>query len=202
MDAAKPPAPIFDIGDHFDTTVRVGDRDVPIHIRRCSRTELKELRKQYRSLLPQRGAASLSEEDREQRDEARLAFTEQTIRDYISVDAGLLRDRGVDVTTGAQLVEMFAARADVLGEFMGAILVENGLETILVRKNLNSPRASEPGSAPSIPARGGDKQGSTAGNAASSESATSGPATEVSAAAAADGPSSSGGRQDDALKVH
>lgn len=92
-----------------------------------------------------------------------LRFIESAIVEALTVDEGLIRDRGIWVTTGAGFLDVFHARKDVLVTAVSVICAQNRLSEV-IRKNLNSPRASEPGSGQSNPARGGDGQGRTAGN--------------------------------------
>lgn len=198
--------PIFDLADMFDCDIPIGDRALPIHVKRMSRAELEAFDKRWKTLvvaprgsaIPSAGATSTEKVDymatevarlkewNESVEAERLKFYEDAIREYITVDAGLLRDRGKDVTDGAGLIGMFHSRPDVLSDLLAAIYIQNHLGGV-IRKNSNSPRAIAPGSGPSTPAHGEDKSGSTAGRVAASDSAANSAATDESSAAAADG---------------
>lgn len=198
----KPTVPIFDLKDTFDADIAIGDHTLPVHVKRFRRGEWIAFKKRFDALMAPRGAAELSAEEKEKRAAEQLAFADEAISSCITLDAGFVRDRGQDVTDGAGLVEMFHAREDVLVALLSAIYVKNMLSGV-IRKNSNSPRASDPGSGPSNPGRGGEEQGSIAGNAAPNSSANSAAATDESASAE-DGQSSSGTTRehDDAPKVH
>lgn len=192
---------LFEFHKTFDTTVAVGDKQLPIHIKRLSRAELDALRTEYdRVMVPPRGSAPVSAaagSDAEvlraaQQAEAdrladwntkiaddRLRFFEQVIRDDITLDAGLIEDDGKAVTDGTGLIGVFYARRDVLRDLIAAVYVENHLGTLL-RKNSNSPRDSGTGSAPSSQARGGDGPAPTASNVARFPTAVSAAATVAS----------------------
>jgi hypothetical protein len=120
-----------------------------------------------------------------------LRFVEATIGQALTLDDGLIRDQGVWVTDGAGFIRVFHARKDVLVGAVTAICHQNRLSDVL-RKNSHSPRASEPGSAQSNPARGGDGQGPTAGSAERSNTAASADAMEQSHQPEVDAPASSG----------
>lgn len=182
----NPETPIFDLQDHFDATVSIGAKVLPVHIKRFSRSEQEAFEKKWRALVTTRGTAELTEEQREERSAQQLQFFEDTIREAITLDEGLVKDRGKWVTDGAGLIAIFHARKDVLGEFLAQIWVKNRLIDI-ERKNSSSPQDSGTGSAPSSQARGGDAPESTVPSAerlttAASDSAmasTEGPEPET-----------------------
>lgn len=171
------PKPLFDITDEFPTTIDVGDTKLPIKVKCFSRVEMEAFEKQWDSLLFPRGTAPLSDDEAAKLEAARLAFFEKSIRDAITLDEGLVRKRAKWITDGAGFIEVFHARKDVLSAAIVAIYKENKLGSV-IRKNSNSPRVSEPGSEPSIPARGGEQQESTA---ASAEPSTTAAAAAVTA---------------------
>lgn len=162
--------PIFDLKDHFDAEVEVGDKKLPVKIKRFSRMEMREFIKKWEAYFDdekREAAKNLSPEAAAAREEDIRVFGEETIEQCITVESGYLRDRGVDVTNGAGVLEMFHARTDVLSKFVFAVYRENRLSSALA-KNLNSPRGSESGSGPLIPTRGGDEQGPAAGSVVNS----------------------------------
>jgi hypothetical protein len=196
MSAAQP---LFSLGDQFDATVPIGDVALPIHVKRFSRAEIDDFEKKWAAhMLDPRGSAERTPEELAQRDAERLAFCEAAIRDYVTIDDGLLLDRGKSVTDGAGLIAMFYARKDVLSTILAAIYVQNRLGGV-IRKNSNSPRATDAGSSPIQP-RGEAKSDSTAGSAGSSGTATPLAATDANAGAE-DEPASSG-ESDAPTKVH
>lgn len=171
--------PIFDLKSTFDTAIDIGSDRLPIHIKRFSRAELEAFMKNWALFLETRGNEPASDEFKANR----LRFYEDTIREAVTLDAGLIRDCGKDVVDGAGLMGVFHSRVDVLSDLVAAVYIENRLGGV-IRKNLNSPRASETGSVQSIPARGGERQGSIADAAAPKGS------TSLEAAAPSDEPSS------------
>ena len=191
MSEPKPDVPIFDIQRHFDALITIADQRLPVRVQRLTRTAWLEFKKQWDALMEQpRGDAALTPEQRAAREAQQLAFMEQTITDYITLDEGYVRVDGAWVTTGSGLIDAFHTRVDVLTDLVAAVFIQNTLMP-LFRKNLSSPRASVTGLDPSIPARGGDEQGPTVDNAAPSSSVASAPVTEAPAPAAGS-PSSSG----------
>jgi|SRR5581483_5654467 len=184
--------PIFDLKDHFDTTIAIGDAQLPIRVKRYSRAEMDAFEKKWAALIETpRGTAELTDEQKADRERQQLAFIEDTIREAVTLDAGLVRDRDKDVTDGAGLIGVFHARKDVLSGLLGAVYAQNRLAGV-IRKNSSSPRASEPGSAPSTQVRGGDKPAPTVGSAGRSDSATAADATAASSSTPAAAPASSG----------
>lgn len=190
MNEPRADVPIFDLKRHFETTITIGDRALPIRIRRFSRGQWKEFKKQWDALMEPRGDQQPTEEQTAAREVELEKFFETTIAENITLADGLLRANDGWVTTGDGLLDVFFARPDILTQFVMAVFVENTLQP-LTRKNLNSPRDSATSSEASIPSRGGDKQGPTAESAESSSSAASAPAAEDRVSAEAS-PSSSG----------
>ena len=196
MSAAQP---LFSLGDQFDATVTIGDVALPIHVKRFSRPEIDDFEKKWAAyMLDPRGSAERTPEELAQREAERLAFCETAIREYVTVDAGLLLDRGKSVTDGAGLIAMFYARKDVLSSFLAAIYVQNKLGGV-IRKNSNSPRATDAGSSPIQP-RGEAKSDSTAGSAASSSTAA--PSAAMDANGEGEDEPASSGKSDAPTKVH
>jgi hypothetical protein len=195
--------PLLVFGDTFPATVTIGrvvlgDKVVhegtalPLHIKRMSRPEIDVFETKWAELIEPRGdLKELTPAEIKEREKAQLTFFEESIRAYVTVDEGLLVDRGKAVTDGAGLIGMFYSRKDVLSDFLVAIFTENRLGGAL-RKNSKSPRDSGTGSGPSIQARGGEKPDSTVTSAAPSTSAQDGDVTGASAPAAAASPASSG----------
>lgn len=196
-----PTGPIFSIGDDFPATVMVGrvfnehggvildGTPLPIHVKRLSRPELDAFEKKWDGLINPRGdLSSLTEAEVAAREAEQLAFFEASIRDYVTVDEGLLVNRGKPVTDGAGVIDMFYARKDVLSSLLVAIFTQNRLAGV-IGKNSNSPRDSGTGSARSIQPRGGDAPDSTADSVAPFSSAATGDATDVSRTASSGEPS-------------
>lgn len=191
--------PLFKVGKTFNSKVDIEGVELPIHVRRLDRAGIDAIEKAWKEIMMQpRGSARTTCETctatLDQKDlfaleleriakwdasvhEERLAFFEQTIRDNITVDAGLIEVDGESVTTGAGVLEFFYSRKDVLRSFVLVVYAENHLSAVLA-KNSKSPQGSDTGSEVSIPTRGGASQGSTVGNAESSEHAPSAGATD------------------------
>jgi len=167
--------PVFEFRDYFDATVTIFDRELPLKIKRYPRDEADRLYQRSMELQPPRGTTE-TDDERQARRERSSMFLREVIADAISLDEGVVVDRGQSVTTGAGLIELFVHREDVLAALAAAVILENRVMPSLA-KNLNSPRASAGGSEASIPARGGDKPGSTVESAASSGTAASAAAT-------------------------
>lgn len=183
----RPDTPIFDLTDTFDTTVAIGDQQLPIHVKRFSRAEMEAFEKKWATLVATpRGTAEPDDAAIAERETKVLAFFDEGLREAITLDEGLVRDRGKWVTDGAGLIGVFHARKDVLANLLTAIYVQNKLSGVLA-KNSNAPRASDGGSALSIPARGGDAQGPTAGSVASSTTASNAAATDEADPASSSG---------------
>jgi len=115
-------APLFVFDRVFDTRVTIADRTLPIHVKRLDRGELDALEASWASLMENpRGTAPdpmcaacaerivdpvarlAANEERlrlwnEEIQGKRLALFEQVIRDYITIDAGLIEDCGQPVT--------------------------------------------------------------------------------------------------------
>lgn len=196
--------PIFDISDHFDTTLAIGDQQLPVRIKNMSRAELAEFKKQFTTLfLPQRGAtdAPVDEAAALKREAVRAAFCDSALREYLTLPAGVLRFKGQDVTDGTGFIQAFHAREDVLAAAVVTIYTENHLGSV-IRKNSNSPRDSGTGLEASSQARGGDRPAPTVAPVDGSASASSAPAVE-GPDSSEDGPSSSGAtRSDEERSVH
>jgi hypothetical protein len=184
--------PMFDLKDHFDATIPIGDAQLPVRIKRFSRAEMDAFEKRWNALIvPPRGSAELPADETAAREAAQLAFFEESIREAVTLDEGLVVDRGKAVTDGAGLIGVFHARKDVLSAFLVAIYTQNRLSGVL-RKNLNSPHGSASGSAASTLASPGDAPVSTAASVGGRGSASGGAATDAS------DPAADGGT----LKVH
>lgn len=212
--------PLLTFNRTFDALLTIGETEVPIHVARLTRAQLDEIDEGWNRLIvaPRGSAPQPSESATTAEREAylraeldrfadwnktvekdRLAFFEEIIGRYVTVDAGLIEDCGQAVTDGAGLLKIFHGRRDVLRDLISAVITKNHL-TELMAKNSASPRAFDGGLAPLIPARGGDGQGSTASSAASSSTAESAAATDESSEPA--DASASSGEHDGATKVH
>jgi hypothetical protein len=200
-------APLLRFTRTFDTTIEIGDVKIPIHVARLAKEQLEAVDEGWeRLVVPPRGpnassgsapldvaqaasvAAALTRITNWNASVAaeRYTFFETMITNYITLDAGFIEDEGQPV-------------GDVLRDLISAVLTENHLVE-LMRKNLNSPRGSAPGSELSIPARGGDGPGSTAASVTSSTTAGVADATDRSNAP--DDARSSSGGPDDPTRVH
>lgn len=190
--------PIFNLQDHFDTTIAIGDDQLPIRVKRLSRAEMDAFEKKMAQLVFQpRGTAPLSDEDRETRGRQQLAFFEESIRECITLEEGLVVDRGKPVTDGAGLLGVFHSRKDVLSDFVAAIFVQNRLGSV-IRKNSNSPRASAPGSTASTPTSGEPVTGAEPDSTAASADDSSSARSEAATASTSESDASSG----EIRKVH
>lgn len=194
--------PIFDISDHFDTALAIGEQQLPVRIKNMSRAELAEFKKQFTALfMPQRGDAPADEASAEKRAADRASFCDHWIRECLTLPSGVLRFKGQDVTDGTGFIQAFHAREDVLSDAVVAIYTENHLSSV-IRKNSNSPRDSGTGSEASSQARGGHRPAPTVAPVDASASASSAPAAEAHASSE-DVPSSSGAtRSDEERSVH
>lgn len=183
--------PVFEFTDHYDTTVTVFDRELPIKVKRYPRHDFDPIWKRSLELKP-RGSAPESPEERTARHEASFNFFTELITSSVSLDEGVIVDRGQSVTAGADLVELFYNRHDVLAALAAAVVIENRVTPSLA-KNSNSRRGSDSSSEQSSPTRRGDEQGPTVTAAGSSNSAAiedaMAPSNETSAV---DAPESSG----------
>lgn len=195
--------PIFDISDHFDTALAIGEQQLPVRIKNMSRAELAEFKKQFTALFVPRGATDAPMDDAaaEQRAVDRAAFCDRWIRECLTLPSGVLRFKGQDVTDGNGFIQAFHAREDVLADAVVKIYTENHLGSV-IRKNSNSPRDSGTGSEASSQARGGERPAPTVAPADGSASVSSAPAAE-GPDSSEDGPSSSGAtRSDEERSVH
>ena len=171
----RPTSPAFEFSDTYPATVPIGSTSIEVKVKRFTKTEREAYEQAFQSHFEARGtiapATNVSD---------LVAFAEQSLRDYITLDEGWLKDRGEWVTTGEGVIAMFNARPDILAEFLAAILFANRLSDI-ARKNLRSPRAFEAGSTASTPTRGEPVTGvgpaPIAAPAVGSDSASDGDAT-------------------------
>jgi hypothetical protein len=144
----------------YDITITIDDEPVRLHIKRLSKTEVIAFRKEVAKYEP-RGVAEETDAAREARQEAARLFQEACIRDYIAVESGDVVVDGESVVTGAQLVEAFYNRLDVLDALATAVYAENCMGKAQ-KKILNSLRRFSPGSTPSTPTPAGAGLVSTA----------------------------------------
>lgn len=170
--------PVFEFTDHFDSSVVILGRPLPIKVKRYPRADADALWQRAQELDP-RGSAVRDAEAEAQSQADLLAFFEQVISESITLDEGVVVDKGQSVTTGAGLLALFYNRRDALATLAAAVIIENRMMPSLA-KNSNSPRVSDTGSERSIPARGGDGQGPTVASAESSNSAVNAGATDAS----------------------
>jgi hypothetical protein len=182
--------PVFDLTDHFKTTVEILGRPVPIKVTRYRRAESDELWRRSQE-LDRRGATPADPAADEAFEAKSLAFFEEVISSSITLEEGVIVDRGESVTTGAGLIEIFYNRQDVLAALAASVIIENRMMPSLA-KNSNSLRATGTGSARSTQARSEDASVSTAGSVAPSSSATPSAAMDESDEQPAAAPASSG----------
>lgn len=188
---------------------------LPIQVKRLSKAELEVVALQWDTLMViPRGTANdsgmtddektIAERRRIEEWEKsvrvdRLKFFDQAIREYVTLDEGLIVDRGKPVTDGAGLIGVFHSRKDFLAALVTAVVTQNHLSELFA-KNLTSPQGSGTGSVRRIQARGGDRPGPIATHVDDSSTADRAAATG-SAGPSADDPSRSGESTDPA-KVH
>jgi hypothetical protein len=174
--------PILRIGDTYPDVLDIGDDvQLPIKIKNFTKGELEVFQQQWQMYVgPSRGTEELTEAQKAERSAKQLQFFEQLIRDNVTVDPGLFEYRGQMVTTGAQLLDAFHARQDILTPLLAKIHIRQLLPEF-TRKNLNSPPASGPGSAAQTPSTArGDSPASTAPAADGKDSANDGDAADKS----------------------
>jgi hypothetical protein len=169
-----------------DTTLTIDDEPIRTHIVRFTKGQSLAFERAFRTHGRDRGTTPATEEEQA----AARDFVEESIRAYVSIDAGQITDDGHDVTTGDDLIRSFCSRADVLGAFYGSIYTENFLG--LAQKKISRARpAFSPGSASSLET-GGRTPAPTAGSAGSSTTASPARATASNGSTDADDPDSSG----------
>jgi hypothetical protein len=134
--------------------------------------------KRWVEKTPEEREVAMQEEQREQERQAQFAV--DTITDYVSAEPDQIfdEDAGAMVTSGADLVRVFAQRHDVLSTLVAEVFLENRLSADQ-KKVLRLLRDSARGSADSETAPG-ERPGPTAGNV--------GPEGSASPAAATDSP--------------
>lgn len=177
--------PVFELTDHFETTVVIFGRALPIKVKRYTRAQSDELWRRSQAFDPRGSAPTAVNTDET------LAFFAEVITSSITLDEGVFVDRGQSVTDGAGLIDVFYNRQDVLAALAASVIIENRMMPSLA-KNSNSLRGTGTGSDRSTQARSEDASASTAGNAAPSSSATPSAATDRSDEAPAGGLMSSG----------
>lgn len=182
--------PVFELTDHFDTTVVIFGRALPIQVTRYSRAESDELWRRSQAFDP-RGSAPTAPDDVDKQKAETLAFFEEVITSSITLAEGVFLDRGQSVTTGAGLIEVFYNRQDVLAALAASVIIENRMMPSLA-KNSNSLRGTGTGSDRSTQARSEDASDSIAASVAPSSSATPSAATDASDEAPAAASASSG----------
>lgn len=110
------------------------------------------------------------------RDDAEEAFAREflveSVTKFVTVEPGQLyrRQSQAPITAGADLLQAFAARQDVLQELLSVIYVENCLSDD-IKKKLKALSDSEPSSTPATPTAAGDRPAPTATPASDSDSA-------------------------------
>lgn len=150
----------------FDITMQIDDEPVRLHVARLTRAALITFRADAAKHEP-RGIAEESDEQRAQRQLLAREFTERCIREYVTFEPGDVMadlqdgDASVPVVTGAQIVQVFYNRMDVLDALASAVYAENCLGKHQ-KKVLKSSRTFSPGSTPSTPTPAGAAPVSTA----------------------------------------
>lgn len=161
-----------------DVTIRIDDEPVGLHIKRFTKDDGALFMKDFIRLGRPRGSATENDEQTESRRNEANAFIEHAIVECITVEKGdLLGDDDEPLLTGAELVEAFRFRPDVLSACYQAIFSENCLGKAQ-KKTLRSLGTFSPGSTPSIPSADGPSPEPTAENAESSSTATTAAVTE------------------------
>lgn len=129
---------------------------------------------------------------REQRDAEEEAFATEflvtSLTSYVTCEPGQLSTASEPVTTGAQILRVYAARQDVLQGLLQEIYAQNCFPEA-IKKKLASRHASPPGSSASSPTAPGDGPGPTVGPAGARGSAK--PATATASPATSSGPEAS-----------
>jgi hypothetical protein len=176
-----PTKPLFDFGEDFDAEVEIGEAKLPVKVTRLSRGQMQEFEKGWKKFFTTaRGVVERTPIEQETFEAEAVAFTEQVLGDYLRIEPGYLKSRGQDVVDGAGFIEMFHARASVLGDAVWKIYRKNLLLDAV--PNSKSPRDSGTGSEESTQTRGGDAPEPTAGNVVSFDSAKDADATDNSEA--------------------
>lgn len=198
--------PIFDLKSTFDSEVVIADesapnkaRVLPFKIKRLRKGEHEEFLKGWNKYFQPRGIKKDSEgkdtldlpSGGEDFEKEQVMFGEKWVSAAITMEPGIVRYCDEDVTTGAQILEAFCSRGDIIAKMLGEIFVQNQLFGI-VRKNSNSPRGSVGGSELSIPTHGGRELGPTVTSVES--------LTTAGHAAATENPELEDGKSRDAVK--
>lgn len=144
-----------------DLTITIDDEPVRVHIKRLTKDEIIAFRREFARFGQPRGTAEETEDQAAARRTGAQAFVEQCITDYVAFKSGDVVGDDGPVVTGAQILETFYARADVIGACYEAIYSENCLGKAQ-KKILNSLRIFSPGSTPSLESPAGPKPASTA----------------------------------------
>lgn len=173
----KPSQPILDLKDYFDAHFAIGEAKIPIRVKRFSKSEMEEFTREWEEHFETIGNKTLEPEAKKEADRKSLRFFENRIRECITLDAGYLRDRGADVTTGDGLIGMFHSSHHVLGQLVGQIWLQNNLVGVMA-KNSKSPLASDTGSTVSAPTNGEPLTGVEPGSAVLSAESKSSVSTE------------------------
>jgi hypothetical protein len=160
-----------------DLTLTIDDEPVRAHVKRLTKDEGLAFMREFTRFGRQRGSVELAEADRAARETEVLTFIEESIAAYVTFEPGdCLGDDGT-IVTGAQIIEAFRFRVDVLSACYQAIYAENCLGKAQ-KKILNSRRTFSPGSTLPTEPPDGSKPDSTATSAASGSTAPAAAATD------------------------
>jgi hypothetical protein len=162
-----------------DITLTIDDEPVRAQIKRLSKDEGFAFFREFTRLGRQRGNGEVSDEELTRREQAAQTFIESSIVANVAFEAGdCIGDEG-PIVTGAQIVEAFRFRVDVMGACYQAIYSENFLGKAQ-KKILNSRHIFSPGSKLPTAPPNGSKPDSTAASVESASTAPAAAATESS----------------------
>jgi hypothetical protein len=133
---------VLRVKSQFKSTVVIDGEVIPIKIKRFNPTEAVEFNRTFaklgeKSRLPELGPdATLSEIDERQNHDDEIErsgqkFVVQAISDFVEFERGYIvkdDDEG-DVVLGADFVQLFGARSEVLSEILLIIYMENRLDS-------------------------------------------------------------------------
>jgi hypothetical protein len=159
-----------------DLTITIDDEPIRVHVKRLTKDELVAFRRDFMRFGQKRGTAEEPEDQAAERRVNAQAFVEQSITNYVAFEPGDVEGDDGPVVTGAQIIEAFYGRSDVIGACYEAIFSENCLGKSQ-KKILNSLSIFSPGSTPLQPSPDGLKPGSIAAPVESSSTAIAAAAT-------------------------
>lgn len=168
---------LFSSSSTYPAAIEINGVRLPIKVKRFERAELEAFNRGFHEHVIKRGTLPEDRPEDPAADDAVIDFFVASIESALTLEPGLIEDDGQPVVDGVGFLRVFHARVDVLGAVMVAIYVAQRADSVL-RKNLKSPLVSDSGSLESIPASGGDAQGSIAESVESSGTAKVEDATE------------------------